>query len=163
MREEQDSTRLPSFGDRDMVMRYRGGGIGHQSTRSCDALLSRDGPASRLEVGAMEQIPEEEAGAGEDPSEDSGEDSGVILEEESDDDSEADGEADGEAGGQVSAGPEGPVEPRGEGDGCGSDEDVPLDRVYEENVYDAPGSDEEEEGSGDEDEDVWDKAGFAAP
>lgn len=160
MRKEYDSPRPPSFGDRDMVMRYRGGGVGHCSTRSCDSLLSRDGPASRVGIDEMEQIIEEEAEAGED----SGEDSSVILEGDSDDEGEAaDGEADGEAGGQTGVRAEEPVESRDEDNDYGSDEDAPLERVYDENVYDAPGSDEEEEGSGDEDEDVWDKAGFAAP
>lgn len=143
--------------DRDMTMRYRGGGIGHHSTRSCDALLSRDGPASRVGMTDVEQSPEEEAEAV--TGEDSGEDSSVVLEEDSGDD----GEADGEAGSQNGAGAGEPEEGEGEDDDYGGDEDAPLERVYEENVYDAPGSDEEEEGSGDEDEDVWDKAGFAAP
>lgn len=84
---------IPRFSDRDLFMRYRGGGVGHMATRQCNevlladkhTLLREEPPAQDSD---SDEEPDEPAGEGnegeEEDDESDGDDKGVR--EENDDD-----------------------------------------------------------------------------
>lgn len=143
-------------------MRYRGGGVGHRSTRACDVVLRQDTVQVDLESEDESLLQDREVadGAGDEESDDSGRN----LEGDEDDDEAIEGDPENERsvaeGGTVTGGAEGAVTTGGaEGDddergideevgGAGdSDQEEPLERVYEANIYEGPDR-EDSEGNG---------------
>lgn len=87
-----------------MVMRYRGGGIGHRSTRSCDNVLRSGTLAAQVVPDSEMDMTERdvEDGVEEGGDNEEGDDSGVDLEGDDDEGEGERGDVDGEGGEQSS-------------------------------------------------------------
>lgn len=57
---------IPRFADRDLFMRYRGGGVGHLATRQCNKTLLADEHTLLAEPDDEPAVPEAEPGSDED-------------------------------------------------------------------------------------------------
>src|ERR1700677_883308 len=69
---------IPRFSDRDLFMRYRGGGIGHLATRQCNKTLLADKHTLREDLQDSDEDSDKSAGEGEEgnPGESEEEDNG---------------------------------------------------------------------------------------
>ncbi|ETW80523.1 hypothetical protein HETIRDRAFT_418527 [Heterobasidion irregulare TC 32-1] len=92
--EDWEGYHINMFVDRDMFMRFHGGGIGHKGTWHLNASLLRDGQAAQVPEEPSDEAVDEQGGAEDDDSEEESEEEegeeGPLTEEEEEEDSDDD-------------------------------------------------------------------------